>query len=267
MPNSRIRDWFWVRTQSLFGLLGFQLARTLSASEADELFRGLCPWEIDGNLVRIGPEGDGGYVLWDDPVTPDALLSAGVASESGFELDYAERGVSCFLADGTVDGPPVISQNFNFQKKMIGESSRGEEWQNLTEWIADCNLVNSRNLTLQMDIEGSEYEAILGSDNETLAKFRQIVIEVHGFHTFLGKGASATWTAFLSKLTTTHILVHNHPNTCCPPIPLYGRNWPNVMELTFVRKDLVQPLRKYQGVVSSSLDRRNGSATSNWKFF
>ena len=40
-------------------------------------------------------------------------------------------------------------------------------------------------LLLQMDIEGAEYRNILATYDETLARFRVIVLEVHGLGKFL----------------------------------------------------------------------------------
>ena len=50
-------------------------------------------------LVRIGPDGDGGYLV------PDALdgiahaFSPGVSTESGFEAELAERGMDVVVTD------------------------------------------------------------------------------------------------------------------------------------------------------------------------
>jgi len=53
-------------------------------------------------LVRIGPEGDGGYLVPDSLAGINACFSPGVSTESGFEMQCAERGMDVFLADGSV---------------------------------------------------------------------------------------------------------------------------------------------------------------------
>ena len=67
-----------------------------------------------------------------------------------------------------------------------------------------------------MDIEGAEYRNILATSDETLARFRVIVLEVHG----LGKMLEApilreVIAPFFRKLARSFTTVHAHPNNCC----------------------------------------------------
>ena len=91
-----------------------------------------------------------------------------------------------------------------------------------------------------MDIEGAEYRNILATSQETLARFRVIVLEVHG----LGKMLDApilreVIAPFFQKLASSFTTVHAHPNNCCGEftIPDTDIRIPNVLELTFVRND------------------------------
>jgi hypothetical protein len=70
-------------------------------------------------LIRIGPEADGGYLVPDDLVGITALVSPGVSSEVGFDHAMAERGIEVYMADLSVDGPPVQHPRFHFQKKFL----------------------------------------------------------------------------------------------------------------------------------------------------
>jgi hypothetical protein len=80
----------------------------------------LKPVETNHELIRVGGDGDGGYLIPNDLTGIDACFSPGVAATSDFENDLAARGVRCFLADFSVDGPPVDNPLFDFEKKYIG---------------------------------------------------------------------------------------------------------------------------------------------------
>jgi hypothetical protein len=76
----------------------------------------LYPVEADPPLIRMGPPGDGGYLLPDDLQGIEACFSPGVNEVSGFEKDCAERGMKVFLADHSVDGPAAAHPLFHFTK-------------------------------------------------------------------------------------------------------------------------------------------------------
>ena len=59
-------------------------------------------------LLRLGPSGDGGYLLPRDITNIDACLSPGVDKSSGFEKDVAKLfGCNCYLIDASVDAPEI----------------------------------------------------------------------------------------------------------------------------------------------------------------
>ena len=73
------------------------------------------PHATEHPLVRIGGDGDGGYLVPDDLAGISALFSPGVAETADFEAEFARRNVPCFLADYSVEGPPVSSPLFHFE--------------------------------------------------------------------------------------------------------------------------------------------------------
>ena len=66
------------------------------------------------------------------------------------------------------------------------------------------------------------------NDND-IFKFKQIVIE---FHDYLNE----TRLELIKKLTINHVLIHLHANNCCGLIDFNGIKFPNIVELTFIRK-------------------------------
>jgi Methyltransferase FkbM domain len=193
--------------------------------------------ETPRGLVRIGPLGDGGYLMPDDLDGVLAAVSPGVSTESRFDLAIAERGIPVHMADASVDGPSISHPKFQFSKQFLGPVTAGN-----TVTMADfCTgipgFANGDDLILQMDIEGAEYPVIQTMTPSLLARFRIIIVELHGlenlFHTFSYELIKAT----LAKLTAQHAVVHLHPNNCCGVAVSQGLEIPRVIEVTLYRRD------------------------------
>jgi len=193
----------------------------------------LYPVNTDRHLIRFGPHGDGGYLIPDDLVGISACFSPGVSSISGFEKDCADCGIKVYLADASVDAPAESHDLFEFSKTFIGGYSR-ENFVTLEKWVAQSSEDTSKELMMQMDIEGFEYEALMPVSVELMERFRIVVIEFHGLD-HLDKGKFKVF----KKLLKTHTCVHIHPNNCCGFAKLFNLAIPRVMEFTFLRKDRV----------------------------
>ena len=79
---------------------------TFRTSETDagalrRMLTALHPQNTTTNLIRVGPSGDGGYLIPDDLDGLVACFSPGVSDISGFEVQCAERGMDVFMADAS----------------------------------------------------------------------------------------------------------------------------------------------------------------------
>src|SRR5690606_15588501 len=79
------------------------------------------------NLVRIGPRGDGGYLVPGDLSGLAGAISPGVSTQCGFDIDLADRGIPVVMADASVDGSPVAHHEFIFVKKFVGRQETETE--------------------------------------------------------------------------------------------------------------------------------------------
>lgn len=93
-----------------------QLSQLVARETILEFLSRLFPLDPGYALVRVGPSGDGGYLIPDDLVGVTHCFSPGVASVSGFEEELARMGVGCFLADYSVDSPEATSERVRFLK-------------------------------------------------------------------------------------------------------------------------------------------------------
>jgi hypothetical protein len=223
----------------LAGRLGFHAAPRTSAAEVRNLIKALRPVVAGAPLIRVGPNGDGGYLVPDDLAGIDYAFSPGVSTESGFEAALADRGMRVFLADYSVDRPAIAHPGFVFDKRFIGGLSN-DTFMTLDEWKQQKIGAVASDLLLQMDTEGAEYESLLGASPALLRQFRIMVIEFHDLQelwnaAFFGLAARA-----FRKLLATHAVVHIHPNNCCGSVKSRGLEIPRVAELTFLRHDRVR---------------------------
>lgn len=202
------------------------------------LIKSLHPVIPSCGLIRLGGNGDGGYIVPDDLQGVTTCFSPGVGSCSQFELDCANLGMKVFMADGSIDSPPISNSNFNFQKTYISPLNDRNSV-SLEHWVITQLQDRGGELILQMDIEGSEYTVLASTPVELLKKFRVICVEFHELQSL----HSAPFfrlarNAFLTLLHS-HTCVHIHPNSVCGQTTFQGITIPNVAEFTFLRTDRV----------------------------
>lgn len=194
------------------------------------------PVTTDRQLIRIGSDLDGGYLVPDDLEGIYACFSPGTGGNVSFEREIAGRGIRCFLADYSVDAPPIWHDLFDFEKRYLGATDTSP-YMTLRSWLARKQVPASKDLILQMDIEGEEYAVLLEADLATLRRFRIMVIEFHGLETLCNKAGFNLIHLTFQKLLKYFDIVHIHPNNADKPI-LYGNyHIPPTMEFTFLRKD------------------------------
>jgi hypothetical protein len=211
-------------------------------AELRALLARLAPLATDKPLLRLGPRGDGGYLVPDDLGGIEALFSPGVDRVSGFEAACAERGLDVFMADHSVDGPAQPHPRFHFTKKFVGVTS-DEQFMTIDDWVANSLPGCDGDLMLQIDIEGFEYEAILALSDRLLRRFRIIVAEFHHLDEMFGKHFFRLAARTFEKLLQTHACVHIHPNNCCRLVRCHGLAIPRVAEFTFLRRDRIAQAR------------------------
>lgn len=214
----------------------------------------LRPELTDTPLLRIGPDSDGGYLVPDDLEGIEAAFSPGVSSEIGFDLAIAGRGIPCYLADASVEAPADLPANIHFLRRFIGNEDR-PPFVTLPSWVAQC-APDSHELMLQMDIEEAEYDVLPTLSEAFLRRFRIIVLELHSLHRL----AEPTWLqrfgTVMTRLNAGHVLCHLHANNYADYIRLTGRTVPQVVELSYLRRDRARPTGA-EAPIPHPLDRRN----------
>ena len=123
---------------------------------------------------------------------------------------------------------------------------------------------------MQMDIEGAEYETLLATPDSVLEKFRIILVEFHNFHHLDNKPFYNMVYATIEKIRERFEPVHLHANNYEKVSNVNGVLMPNVIEVTFLRKDRVRDNKRLR-VLPHVLDLPNNPQWAdvelppNWK--
>ncbi|MGI8955875.1 MAG: FkbM family methyltransferase [Chthoniobacterales bacterium] len=190
-------------------------------------------------LIRLGPAGDGGYLVPDDLEGIEACFSPGVGRTFGFENDCVELGMQAFLADKSVNRPPAADEAFRFVQKYIGATT-STDFMTLDDWVATSLPQSQSDLLLQIDVEGYEYEIFLSMSDRLLKRFRIIVAEFHELPMLWSQPFFQLASRAFDKLLQSHTCVHLHPNNCLGSLVIDDLEIPHLMEFTFLRSDRIE---------------------------
>lgn len=222
------------------------------------------PVETEHPLIRLGGDGDGGYLVPDDLAGIQRCFSPGVGPTSAFEHSLLERGIPCHLADGTIDGPSFTHPLMTFERVNLG-SQTAEGVVTLSEWVNRHAAPEENDLLLQMDIEGGEYPVLATTDPSVLRRFRIIVMELHQLDelTHLNGGVfNRRIHRCISPLLDDFAVVHIHPNNCARVSHVAHYAVSRVMEFTLLRRDRITRSRPAR-VFPHPLDQPNGRDRPN----
>lgn len=196
------------------------------------------------NVIRMGSENDGGYVLVNKSLKDSLLISMGIGLNLDFEEDWIKRGGKVVAFDGTIT---------KVNSKMLSEST------NIFKWIKqNINLIGDKEsisinqgihnaleafkidskgttLVLKMDIENSEWNALQEISEQNLSRFDQIIVEFHDL-------IKLTLIDFvkvnevLGKLHNKFDLVWKHENNFSPDFIHHNTRFFDVVETTWHNK-------------------------------
>lgn len=189
-------------------------------------------------LIRMGESGDGGYLVPEDLAGIEACFSPGSDMLWTFESQLASKyGVKSFICDRAERQPQNLTENQHFTNAWLGSETR-EGFISLSDWISASNLRSNGDLLLQIDIEDAEWQVLASLDTQTLQRFRIIVIELHFLSQMRNRLAyEKLFKPGLDKLFSNFDVVHSHPNNCCGTFTIDGVEFPELIEVTFHRKD------------------------------
>jgi hypothetical protein len=244
------------------------------------------------DLIRIGSKNDGGYVVPESCVLrSDALISCGLGTNWDFELQFhaLNKSSAIYCYDHTVGDKIILLNSIIAVFRLLagrapfadflGSINTVRGWRELNR-IANCfqrRIVTRKNMDidvtvddvfnrvgdrkhvfLKMDIEGSEYGALI-----QVIKYADVldcmVVEFHDT-----EALRLTFESVISKVRTHFEIVHIHGNNYTG---VGEDGLPESLEITFLSKRLAQGKRIRQRTYLPNLDapcnRRRGEIFFN----
>jgi Methyltransferase FkbM domain len=206
--------------------------------------KNLLPRKTNHELIRLGPNGDGGYLVPNDFKGISLCLSPGTGKAVGFENSLLEFGIPSVLIDeDVVNAPSTLPQGSTFINNFVTgfDSAKRISLNTLIEKFS-----KSGDLILQMDIEGHEYKALSSISRKNLDRCRIIVCEFHYTFEWIFKHEwDWYYSEIFDKLLENHVVVHTHPNNAGGFFSYAGVKYPNLIEITFLRKDRIKDLGSF----------------------
>jgi hypothetical protein len=215
------------------------------------------------NLIRIGSNNDGGYLVPNILDKISYCYSLGIGKNVSFENDLYKKGISSFGADGNINKLPENIKNYNFINKNIGLI---DDDKNLRfETMVNSNTPDDNSLIAQIDIEGEEYSLLMDTPLKILEKFKVIIIEFHNLNKISDKIIYNFYSKSLQKILLKFNICHMHINNAEQPIKIKNIYVPPLIEITFLRKDFYNGDLQ-QVVIPNNLDEKNVVKNSEIKF-
>lgn len=199
--------------------------------------RMLRPHKVVGfDKIRIGAHGDGGYVCLNDFEGLDTALSLGINDNVSWDSDVADRGLTIYQYDHTVDAPRPDDPRMVFHRTMIcPEASDNAE--TLGSLIRRHDKDRDRpNIILKIDIENWEWPVFDAIDPALLARVSQIVGEFHAFEFMDYEEWSSRAERVIRKITDKFALIHVHSNNYAAFSVIANIPVARVMEFSFVNR-------------------------------
>lgn len=221
---------------------------------------------VNVEMVRYGCVNDGGYVIPTIITTcSDGLISLGVGSDWSFEEEWHKNHInqSIHSYDGTIDfnrySEETKNSYFNFFKEPIIHVQKNiGNGVNEVSIEQAINNIGCKNIFLKMDIEGNEY-ALIPNIVSNYNYITGLVIEFHGIR----EGRQQFLNAVI-ELQKYYEVAHFH-----------GNNWgnlcfdgfPDVVEMTFLRKDLCNTDNRRLEIYLENIDTPNFTFREEYYFY
>lgn len=241
-----------------FAQRGFVLRRQRPYEEYAAIIDALRPVVTEHDLIRVGGDGDGGYLIPDDLDGVEICFSPGVDRVATFEQQMIDRGMTVFQIDASIDDTPLKHERNHFERKFLGIQTRGD-FITLDDWVNQKAPAPTGDLILQMDIEGAEWLTLAQVSEETLLRFRVIVLELHDLTLAVQPTSTDCMTPVLERLGTYFDVVHVHANNYGRVMPTKKVDMPDALEVTYLRKDR-STVRTPLDVREHPLDQDNTTA-------
>jgi hypothetical protein len=216
------------------------LETAVDANRILGLINRLKPIQTQHELMRVGPDRDGGYLIPDDIEGITTCFSAGssIDSSATFELDLSESfGIDSHLVNRSMEVPPGYFKPLTFIPKFLGPTNNNV-YLTLDSWVKNTTEYeySGQHLLLKLDLEGSEYSAMLTASEEVFKRFRIIVLKLNDVDKWGHPAFFRIAEDFTNKILQYFNVVHVHPSNKGKISNVSGIPLPEILEITLLAK-------------------------------
>lgn len=186
------------------------------------------------DLVRVGPDHDGGYWVPSRFANDTRWITFGLGDNFEFENHLLRNGCLVDAFDHSVARrPKKLDKGVRLHKLGISNTVK-KDFINLAS-VIQLTQVQSSNWCLKSDIEGAEFDFLQDLlDMENLPEV--LVIELHGLLNFDYHQYSEERSKILKNLRTKFYLAHVNVNNFASIISGNGFLFPDVVELVYISR-------------------------------
>lgn len=208
-------------------------------------------------LQRFGSDSDGGYVLDSRISLETVCLSLGISNEVSFDLALSKYVSKIEMYDFSISGLPLEIPRSTFYRIGISADSR-EGFISLEDAIEKIEA--SSPIILKMDIEGDEWESLVSCKKTSLERCNQIVVEFHNLQRLPFRSNFEFLIEQMSKQLAGFAVVNVHANNWDSFHIISGVPVPNVIEVTYLRRDWLYSLQRSESSRQQNLNLANNPA-------
>jgi hypothetical protein len=238
--------------EKFFDFFDLYVEKKTQKKDISKILKRLLPYKTGFDLIRLGNDNDGGYLVPDDLSNISRNYSAGVGDLTKFEEDLEEKySIPSSMVDFNDVDPKLLPKKSKFLKKKIGISSY-EENLSINDWLDN----ESGEIILKMDIEGDEYLTLSSMSDKNLKKIRILVIEIHDLRHLRNYSFFKTFEKVLLKLNNFFYVCHLHINNVSKVKDIGGYSVPDMLEVTLIRKNRVKNFTNQFASIPHKLDQK-----------
>jgi hypothetical protein len=219
--------------------------------------RHLTPFDVAPYAkIRVGPNGDGGYVLLDNFRPGQTVVSVGIGASPFFDLAMAHKGLRVYMFDHTIEGVENLPDSCIFMREGVSGEDKPDALTFSLQSIVNKSNPFTYNMILKMDIEGAEWEVLSAVSRDLLMRFEQLTFEFHGLHSICSGPWGERIVQVLEKINHDFTLFHVHANNYAEIQIVAGFPICQVLEVSYVRSDLITRARS-KTIYPTPLDSPN----------
>ena len=234
-----------------FDLFNMFIEKKVDEEKISILLKKILPLNTGLELIRLGEENDGGYLIPNDLNNIELCFSAGVGELTKFEKDLKQKyNINSILADFNDINENILPESSKFIKKKIS-FELGKDNLNLNEFISF-----EKDIILKIDIEGDEYLNLINFDEKKFDNVRILIIELHDLRNLRSNFFYQMFEKFLNKLCMHFYICHLHPNNSSKIKKIGKYLIPDMIELTLINKKRIKKKINNYSLIPHPLDQK-----------